>query len=252
MKTCNKKLFIVGSGPGNVDLLTVKSLRIIKKAQVVLYDNLVSAEILKIIPKDCITCYVGKDPYGAYVSQQKIHDFITHYCGRYDRVVRLKGGDPYIFGRGFEEWMYAKQIGIEVEYVPGISSMQGVGMSEIPLTHRGTSDGVWALTAMKQDGSFSKDLQLAVQSRSTIVIYMGMRKLDEIARMFVLYGKGDTPAAIVQHATLPRQKQALCKVADLVSASQEHALGHPAIIVIGEVVNLQYARTLAAKDRCVV
>src|SRR5690606_41696102 len=98
MKTCNKKLFIVGSGPGNVDLLTVKSLRIIKKAQVVLYDNLVSAEIVKIIATDCSTCYGGKDTYGAYISQQKIHDFITHLRGRNDRLVRLKGGDRHMSG----------------------------------------------------------------------------------------------------------------------------------------------------------
>src|SRR5690606_3715160 len=104
--------------------------------------------------------------------------------------------DPYIFGRGFEEWLYAKTLGIAVEYIPGISSMQGTGVNDIPLTHRGISEGVWALTGMKSNGEMAADLTLAAQSNSTVIIYMGMRKLTEIARTYVLHGKGDTPAAI--------------------------------------------------------
>ncbi|MDM1295259.1 uroporphyrinogen-III C-methyltransferase [Sphingobacterium sp. N143] len=253
MKKLSKtSLFIVGSGPGDPELLTMKAYKAVKSAQVILYDNLINEEILQIANKNCVKHYVGKHPYGKYVPQEEINELILHYCDRYDRVVRLKGGDPYLFGRGFEEWLTVQGKNIAVSYIPGISSMQGAGINDIPLTHRGISEGVWALTGMKKDGSLSADLPLAVQSRSTVVIYMGMRKLDEIARTYVLYGRGETPAAIIQHASLPQQKQVLCKAKDLVRASKEHGLGHPAIIVIGAVVDLQHAHSLAVAHRSIV
>jgi len=250
MKKLKKKsLFIVGSGPGDPELLTLKAHKAIKNAQVILFDNLINEEILKLAPKNCIKHYVGKHPYGEYVPQEEINALILQYCAQYDRVLRLKGGDPYLFGRGFEEWLTVRDQGIDVIYIPGISSMQGAGLNDIPLTHRGISEGVWALTGMKKDGSLSADLPLAVQSRSTVVIYMGMRKLDEIARTYVLYGRGDTPAAVIQHASLPQQRQVICKVKDLVRACRQQGLGHPAIIVIGDVVSLQQAETLAASEQ---
>ncbi|WP_418360923.1 uroporphyrinogen-III C-methyltransferase [Sphingobacterium detergens] len=253
MKKLGKtSLFIVGSGPGDPELLTIKAYKAIKNAQIILYDNLINEEILQIADKNCTKHYVGKHPYGKYVPQKEINELILHYCARYDRVVRLKGGDPYLFGRGFEEWLTVQGKNIAVSYIPGISSMQGAGINNIPLTHRSISEGVWALTGMKKDGSLSADLPLAVQSRSTVVIYMGMRKLDEIARTYVLYGKGETPAAIIQHASLPQQKQVLCKAKDLVRASKEYGLGHPAIIVIGDVVDLQHAHSLAVAHRSIV
>ncbi|WDF68319.1 uroporphyrinogen-III C-methyltransferase [Sphingobacterium oryzagri] len=253
MKVINENtLYIVGAGPGNPELLTIKAYKTIEKAQVILYDNLVNKELLDIAPESCIKYYVGKHPYGDYVSQDNINDLIAFYCERYERVVRLKGGDPYLFGRGFEEWAVAKRLGVQVEYIPGISSMQGAGWNNIPLTHRNVAEGVWILTGMKKDGSLSSDLALAAQSSATVVIYMGMRKLAEIARNYVMYGKGDLPAAIIQHATLPQQKSVVCQVQDLLKTSEQHGLGHPAIIVIGEVVNLQYALTLAAMKQDVV
>lgn len=245
-------LFIVGSGPGDPELLTLKAYKAIENAEVILYDNLINEEILQIADKNCIKHYVGKHPYGKYVPQEEINELILHYCERYDSVVRLKGGDPYLFGRGFEEWLTVKGKNIAVNYIPGISSMQGAGINNIPLTHRGISEGVWALTGMKKDGSLATDLPLAVQSRSTVVIYMGMRKLDEIARTYVLYGKGETPAAIIQHASLPQQKQVVCKAKDLVRASKQNGLGHPAIIVIGEVVDLQYSLAMANEQRHII
>ncbi|RKO72483.1 uroporphyrinogen-III C-methyltransferase [Sphingobacterium puteale] len=251
-KSTEKSLFIVGSGPGDPELLTIKAYKAIQNAKVILYDNLINEKILNIADKNCIKRYVGKHPYGKYVPQEEINDLILYYCQNFDHVVRLKGGDPYLFGRGFEEWLTVRDQNINVTYIPGISSMQGAGLNSIPLTHRGVSEGVWALTGMKKDGSLSADLPLAVQSKSTVVIYMGMRKLDEIARTYVLYGKGDTPAAIIQHASLPQQKQVLCKAKDLVRASRENGLGHPAIIVIGEVVNLHHAVSIAMEQRHIV
>ncbi|WP_099370667.1 uroporphyrinogen-III C-methyltransferase [Sphingobacterium sp. 1.A.5] len=234
-----KTLFIIGSGPGNPDFLTIKAYNMLKKSEIVLFDNLVSQEILDLCPEDCKKVYVGKHPYGEYVPQDDINTLISYYCNRFSNVVRLKGGDPYIFGRGFEEWLYAKTLGIAVEYIPGISSMQGTGVNDIPLTHRGISEGVWALTGMKSNGEMAADLTLAAQSNSTVIIYMGMRKLTEIARTYVLHGKGDTPSAIIQHATRPNQKIVTCSVKDLQKTSQQHEMAHPAIIVIGHVVNLQ-------------
>ncbi|WP_437918993.1 uroporphyrinogen-III C-methyltransferase [Sphingobacterium sp. LRF_L2] len=240
-KNEKKTLYVVGSGPGDPELLTIKAYKAIEQAQVILYDNLINKDLLDVADENCVKCYVGKLPYGKYMPQEEIHNLIIYYCQQYDRVVRLKGGDPYIFGRGFEEWTIAKEIGVAVDYIPGISSMQSVGLSDIPLTHRGISEGVWALTGTKKDGDLSADLHLAIKSKSTVVIYMGMRKLDEIARTYVLQGKGETPAAIIQYASLPQQRQVVCEVKDLVKASQEKDLGHPAIIVIGEVVRLHKA-----------
>lgn len=228
----------MGSGPGDVELLTIKAYKVLSKADVVLFDNLVNKDLLNIIPKHCIKRYVGKKPFGKYTSQEDINSLITYYCRRYTHVVRLKGGDPYIYGRGFEEWIIAKQLGVQVEYVPGISSMQGIGAHDIPLTHRGTSEGIWVLTGMKRDGSIASDLSLAVQSKSTVVIYMGMRKLSEIARMYVMHGKGNTPAAIIQDATKPDSRRVTCAVRDLTKCSRDANMCSPAIIVIGDVVTL--------------
>lgn len=232
-------LFLVGAGPGDPGLLTIKAYETIKMAQVILFDNLIDERIVELAPGNCIKRYVGKIPYVKQVTQDEIHTLIGFYCNRYQRVVRLKGGDPYMFGRGFEEWLYAKRRSIDVQYIPGISAMQGAGLNNIPLTHRGVSNGVWALTATKEDGTFVRDLSLAAQSTSTVVIYMGMQKLAQIARVYVMLGKADRPAAIVQQVSCKDQNLVLCCVADLVMASENSGLSNPAIIVIGEVVDLQ-------------
>lgn len=231
-------LYIVGSGPGDPELLTIKACKILKSANVILYDRLTNKSLLDLAPKNCIKVYVGKKPYQKHIQQEEIHALISWYCHRFPRVVRLKGGDPYIFGRGFEELRYAEAHGISAEYIPGISSLQGCGYHHIPLTHRGVSEGIWVLTGTKENARFSSDLQLAIQSRATVVIYMGMNKLVEIAHTYSAGGKGHTPAAIIQHATLPHQKQARCKASELPAMASKQQLSHPAIIVIGDVVGL--------------
>lgn len=233
------KLLIVGCGPGNPDLLTIKAYNAIIKAQIVLFDNLVSQEILDLCPKSCEKIYVGKDPYGKYVPQANINSLIGHYCHQFSTVLRLKGGDPYIFGRGFEERLYANRLGIDTEYIPGISSMQGAGSFDIPLTHRGVSDGAWIITGTKSNGELSADLTLAAQSNATVIIYMGMRKLAEIAGAYIRLGKGDVPAAMIQNATCPNEKAVSCLVKDLHITSLQQQIHHPAIIVIGAVVGLK-------------
>src|SRR5690606_10877034 len=151
-------------------------------------------------------------------------------------------GDPFIFGRGFEEILFARQHGMKTHYIPGITSMQAVGFEDIPLTHRSLSEGLWVVTGTKKDGFLSDDLELALQSKATVVIYMGMKKIREIAAAYIKTGNGDMPAAIVQHASLPHRKVAFGKAADLPQMADTHQLTHPAIIIIGKVVSVNSTR----------
>jgi len=237
-ETINPKLIVMGAGPGDPELITVKAHRILQQANVVLYDNLANKELLNFTKADCKKVYVGKQPYGDYTSQETIHEMIKHYAYTEGSVVRLKGGDPFIFGRGFEEIMYARQHGIETEFIPGITSMQASGFEDIPLTHRAVSEGVWMITGTKKDGSLSADLRLAMQSNATVVIYMGTKQLPSIADTYITEGRGDTPAALIQHASLPHQKSVKGLVKDLPLLAIQNQITYPAIIIIGDVVNV--------------
>ena len=232
------ELYVVGAGPGDPELLTLKAHRVLQTADVVLYDNLANQELLALAPTACEYIYVGKKPYGEYTPQEVIHALILEKARSRGRVVRLKGGDPFIFGRGFEEMLFARAHGIAAHYVPGISSMQAVGFEDIPLTHRVVSEGFWVLTGTKKDGSLSADLRLAMQSNSTVVIYMGMKKLPEIAATYLEMGHGDTPAAVVMHASLPHRKAVTGRVADLPALVAAAGITYPAIIFIGDVVDI--------------
>ena len=237
------ELIVMGAGPGDPELITVKGQRILQQADVVLYDNLANKELLNLTKADCDTIYVGKQPYGEYTTQEAIHEMIAHYAFTKGRVVRLKGGDPFIFGRGYEEIIYARSLGIKTQFIPGISSMQAVGLEDIPLTHRSVSEGIWIVTGTKKDGALSADLKLAIQSRATVVIYMGMKKLQEIAQTYIESGNGNIPAAIIQHASLPNQKSVRGLVKDLPEIAESKHLTYPAIIIIGEVTNLYELKT---------
>ncbi|MFT2010669.1 uroporphyrinogen-III C-methyltransferase [Pontibacter sp. 13R65] len=236
------ELYVVGAGPGDPELITVKAYKLLQRANVVLYDNLANKELLAITRDDCEKIYVGKHPYGSYTPQEKIHELILEKALSKGTVVRLKGGDPYIFGRGFEEVMFARQHGIHTYYIPGITSMQASGLEDIPLTHRAVSEGIWAITGTKKDGSLSDDLRLAMQSNATVVIYMGMKKAAEIAETYKEAGNGNIPVAVVQHASLPHKKYAIGQVQDLPQLIQDHHLTHPALIIIGWVVGLETSK----------
>jgi uroporphyrin-III C-methyltransferase len=232
-------LFIMGGGPGDPDLITLKAYKVLQRANVILYDNLVNKELLNMAPSTCELIYVGKQPYGAYTTQERIHELILEHCGTNKVVIRLKGGDPYIFGRGYEELLFAEEHGIQTYYIPGISSMQAAGLNGIPLTHRGISESIWIITGTKKDGSLSRDLQSAINSAATVVIYMGMKKLPEIAATYINADLGDMPAAIIQHASLPNQRKVICVAKDLESAAATASMTYPAIIIIGPVVNIK-------------
>jgi len=233
------RLYVIGAGPGDPELITLKGYKLLQKARVILYDNLANKELLAIAPESCEMIYVGKQPYGDYTPQERIHELILEKALQWGEVIRLKGGDPFIFGRGYEEVLFARAQGMEACFVPGITSMQATGFDDIPLTHRTISEGIWALTGTKKDGSLSSDLRMAMKSNSTVVIYMGMKKLAEIAGTYVQEGMGETPAAIIQHASLAKQKSAAGKVKDLEYMAEQNNLTYPAIIIIGEVVDLR-------------
>ncbi|MCR5887318.1 uroporphyrinogen-III C-methyltransferase [Hymenobacter sp. J193] len=249
------ELYVVGAGPGDPELLTLKAYKVLQTAAVILYDNLANQELLALAPTECECVYVGKKPYGDYTPQETIHELILEKAQTRGRVIRLKGGDPFIFGRGFEEILFARAHGISTHYIPGISSMQALGFEDIPLTHRIVSEGVWMVTGTKKDGSLSVDLRLAMQSNSTVVVYMGLKKAAEIAAAYCEMGKGDTPAAVVQHLTLPQRKLAVGLVRDLPALVASQQITYPALIVIGAVVGLghevpEYALSQSLGHQC--
>ncbi|MDP9046583.1 MAG: uroporphyrinogen-III C-methyltransferase [Bacteroidota bacterium] len=232
------ELYVLGAGPGDPELITVKGYRLLQKARVVLYDNLANKELLNLTPDDCEKIYVGKQPYGDYTPQEEIHELIKHFAFTKGSVIRLKGGDPFIFGRGFEEVLFAREHGIKTYFVPGITSMQAAGLEDIPLTHRAMSESVWMVTGTKKDGRLSADLKLAIQSNATVVIYMGMKKLAEIAQAYIESGNGDIPVAIIQNASKRNQKSAKGLIKNLEVLAESKCLTYPAIIIIGAVTAL--------------
>jgi uroporphyrin-III C-methyltransferase len=237
------RLTLVGAGPGDPELITVKAINTLKKADVVLYDALVSAEILEWIPKGIPAFSVGKRAGEHSYKQEEINELIVDFAYRYGHVVRLKGGDPFVFGRGSEEIEYAEAHGIHTEVVPGISSAIAVPASlKIPVTARGISESFWVVTGTTKAGAISGDIALAAQSTATIVILMGLSKVEAIMETFAAHGKSDIPVAIVQNGSLPNQKSVIGTASSIASLAAANEISAPAIIIVGEVV--RYAQAL--------
>ncbi|WP_143305192.1 uroporphyrinogen-III C-methyltransferase [Chitinophaga vietnamensis] len=242
MNNIQPKLVLVGAGPGDPELITVKGLKAIQQARVILYDALANNDLLEHAPANCLCRFVGKRAGMHVYSQDEINRMIVKYALTYGNVVRLKGGDSFVFGRGQEEMSFAQQFGIATEVIPGVSSAIAVpGMNKIPVTARHISEGFWVITGTTQQGNLSRDLEHAIQANTTVVILMGMSKLAEISAIYEAQGKGATPAAIIQNGTLPTQQLGVGHVADLAQIAAEHQLHNPAIIVIGEVVRFHDA-----------
>ena len=175
MRINTPKLTLVGAGPGDVDLITVKAIRVLKTADVVLYDALVNEELLEYINADAEIIFVGKRRGCYRYQQEQINELIVALANSKGHVVRLKGGDPFIFGRGAEEMEYAASFGIETAFVPGISSSLAVpAYQNIPLTKRGSSESFWIITGTTKDHKISSDVALAAKSNATVVVLMGM------------------------------------------------------------------------------
>jgi uroporphyrin-III C-methyltransferase len=231
------KLYLVGAGPGDPDLITYKGIKILQSARVVLYDALIHTDILDICPTDCHKVFVGKRGHQASCDQASINLLIVDMANKYGEVVRLKGGDPFVFGRGGEEVLMAQQHGIETVVVPGLSSSYAVpALNHIPLTHRGASESFWVLTGTTKDHQLSADIRLAAQSSATVVILMGMHKLQEIVDIYQNLGHFNTPVAIIQNGSMPNEKRAVGRIFNITQLVKEQGLSAPAIIVVGEVV----------------
>ncbi len=242
MKTLKKiypKLSIVGAGPGNPELLTVKAIKTLASADVVLYDALVNKEMLEYVPPHVPRIFVGKRKNIHEYTQDQINTLIVDFAFTYGHVVRLKGGDPFVFGRGGEEIKYADAFNIETAVVPGISSSIGVpGLQGIPVTHRGLSESFWVITATTSSGALSNDIFQAARSNATVVVLMGLGKLKEITQLFSSQGKKNLPVAVIQNGSLPNEKIALGTISNIVKTVEEEKIEAPAIIIIGDVVKL--------------
>lgn len=243
-------LSLVGAGPGDPELLTLKAVKTLEKASVILYDALANEEILKYASPGCVKQFVGKR-YGCHaLSQAEINELIIEMAYRYGHVVRLKGGDPFVFGRAQEEITAAHEAGIEVEVIPGISSALAVPASQmIPLTCRGINESFWVTTGTTQTGDISPDIELAAKSSATVIILMAMSKLPAIMELFTRHGKKDTPVAIIQNGTTPQEKIVIGTVYDIEFKAQHAGLSNPSIIVVGEVVSLQAVNKIVVEQR---
>jgi uroporphyrin-III C-methyltransferase len=251
MQTNMPKLTIVGSGPGDVELITLKAIKVLENADVVLYDALVNEELLQ-YAKQAEIIFVGKR-FGCHAySQDQINDLIVSMAKKYGHVVRLKGGDPFVFGRGSEEIDFAQQFGIETAIVPGISSALGVPASNgISLTQRKVAESFWVITGTTSDHKLSKDVVLASQSSATVVILMGMNKLNEIVSLYQRNRTDDLPIAIIQNGTTINQKKVTGTISSIAALVEANKMTSPAIIIIGEVVKNALVLTSYLEDKLI-
>lgn len=238
------KVYIIGGGPGDPELLTLKAHRILtQEIEVVVYDRLISDEILKLLPKDCERIYAGKSAGFHELSQDEINAELLKHAKRGKKVTRLKGGDPFIFGRGGEEITFLAEHDIPFEVVPGITSAGGISATlGIPLTHRELATSVRFISGHKK-----KDLPLELPWKeladpaTTLVIYMGLTTLPEIAKQLIAAGlPQDTWAAAIQNGTKENQRHCFAHIRDLPQAVLDAKFEPPVLIIIGDVVQIAH------------
>ena len=235
----NPKVTLVGAGPGDPELITVKGLRSLQSADVVLYDALVSEELLKETKDGAHAIYVGKRSGRHSLTQAEINLLIVQSALQHGHVVRLKGGDPFVFGRGYEELEYVSSFNIPIEIIPGLSSSTSLATSHgVPLTSRNYSESFWVLTGTTKDDRLSRDLDLASKSTATLVILMGMRKINQILDLLETNGRGDEPVMIVQSGTQIEEEVLLGDLQSIRHQAENIDLSKPGIIVAGKVVEL--------------
>ena len=239
----NNKGFVslVGSGPGDAELMTVKAMRLLQQADVVVYDRLVSADILDLIPTGVSRVSVGKEVGKHCVPQNQINETIVNLAKKGRHVVRLKGGDPYMFGRGGEEVLALKKHHIAFEVVPGVTAASGCSAyAGIPLTHRGLSRSVRFITGhFKNDEPLEINWQRVADPDCTLVIYMGLGNLSHICDSLIDAGlSSSTPAAAIENGTSRNQQRLLSQLDQLPDAVKQSSLQAPVMIIIGEVVSL--------------
>jgi len=233
------RITLVGAGPGDPELITMKGANALKDADVVLYDALVNEKVLDYAPADSIKVYVGKRSGEHSYSQEAVNQLMVDYALNYGHVVRLKGGDPFVFGRGYEEVNFAAGYSINAKVIPGLSSSISVpGLQQIPVTHRGLSESFWVVTGTTASGAISNDLYEAARTKATVVVLMGLNKLKDIVKLYKQEGKSNLPVAVIQNGSTEHEKVAVGLVHTIEELVIEKRIKAPAILVFGEVVSL--------------
>lgn len=235
------RIYLVGAGPGDPDLLTVKALRLIQQADTVIYDRLVSADILRLIPEQAARIYVGKATCQHTLSQSEINTLLVEQAHQSKLIIRLKGGDPYIFGRGGEEALALVRAGIDFDIVPGITAGQAcAAYAGIPLTHRGLANGVHFVTGHRRNNeALIIDTRTLADPQQTLVFYMGLANLGLIVENLLQAGRTpDTPAAIIERGTTRRQRNLVTTIGQLEALAASENVESPALLVVGDVVTL--------------
>lgn len=233
------QVFLVGAGPGDPELVTVRALRLIRQAEALVYDRLVHPDLVAEAPAEAQRIYVGKAPGRAAATQDEIEDLLIELARSGRRVVRLKGGDPFVFGRGGEEALRLTVAGIPWDSVPAVTSAVGVpAQVSIPVTFRGLAADFAVVTGHRAKGFDAPDWQ-ALARLDTLVILMGVRRLPEITRKLLRHGKAaDTPTAIVERGTTEQERVWIGRLDGLASLAREHGVRSPATVIVGEVVDL--------------
>lgn len=243
------EVWLVGAGPGDVELLTLKALRVIQQADVVVYDRLVSAPVMALIPQGALRIDVGKAPGNHRLAQPQINQLLVDLAQSGKRVVRLKGGDPFIFGRGGEEMAHCQQHGVVCHIVPGITAAMGCAAAcGIPLTHRDLAQSVRFVTGQGSQGDADIDWASLVAARQTLVFYMGLANSGMISQRLIANGlAASTPVAIIERGTQPQQRVTTGALGTLSMIIERDAIVTPALLIIGDVVSL-YQRKDSAGD----
>ncbi|MBF7064781.1 uroporphyrinogen-III C-methyltransferase [Aliarcobacter butzleri] len=234
------KVYLTGAGPGDVELLTLKAVKAIQNADILIYDRLVNPEILELAKKECELIYVGKEDKKHTLPQEDINELIYQASLKYENVVRLKGGDPFVFGRGAEEALYLKQRGIQFEIIPGITSAIAVpAYAGIPVTHRGLTTSFRVVTGHENPKKKISQIEWETfLNDETIIFLMGYHNIEIISSKLLSLGKRkDYPCAVISKGTTTEQKVVVGTLEDIVEKSKD--LPTPVMIVIGEVVNLR-------------
>lgn len=241
MGKTNSRVYLVGAGPGDPELLTRKAYRVLETADAVVYDRLVSQDIVDIVPSGCTRIFVGKAAGNHTLPQDEINELLVKLARTNHTVVRLKGGDPYIFGRGSEEAMHLARHNVSFEIIPGITAAAGISAATgIPLTHRGMATGVRFVTGHgKGDEELDLNWASLADGSTTLVIYMGLGKLPELSRRLIEAGMSPhTPAAAVANGTTAKQRQCVSTLEQLPEAVKDIDFTPPVLCLIGEVVSL--------------
>lgn len=234
------QVFLVGAGPGDPELLTLRALRLMNDADVVVYDSLVSDEVLALIPARAERVYAGKQSGAHSLKQEAINTLLVDLARRGKKVMRLKGGDPFIFGRGGEEMQFLAEHGVRFEIVPGVTSASGAACyAGIPLTHRDYAQSLVIATGHPRKGACELDWGMLARPEQTVVIYMGLGQIRRICAELVGHGRGaDTPVAVVERATTAAQRVIIGTLRTIAAKCVRKAVRSPSLIIVGEVVNL--------------